>query len=220
MGINKFELPLGDKPFLEYVTSQLLSSFDGPVIAVASQSTVSGVTATISHLESERIRIVIDQRDNSGPLEGIRVGLEAAEAESEWAFVTSCDVPLLSRDVLQVLQNSAATVDDSIEALIPQSATRIYGMTALYRPSVHKKVDALIERGSLKVSGLATELNAKMLELEDLSAVDPALDSVRNLNSPDHYMEFLREKGFDCPPEIKQRLHLGSQEFDNNTKQS
>jgi len=119
---------------------------------------------------------------------------------------------------LQLLQNIAATVDDKVEAIVPSSASRVFGMTALYRTDAHTKVDDLIEREQLKVSGLATELETKIIDIEELRAIDPELDSVRNLNSPEHYLRFLSEKGFTCPPEIEQQLNLRSDETTNLSK--
>ena len=90
---------------------------------------------------------------------------------------------------------------------MPTSSQRIYGMTAIYRCSVVSKVAAMVERRQLRVSDLATELNTKRISLEEIRKADPDLDSMKNLNSPSQYLEFLRRRGFDCPPEVEQQLH-------------
>lgn len=220
MGFDKFRLPLGDRTFLECVLEQLLLNFDGPAICVARSQTAEAVEKIVQKLKSDRIHILTDERENSGPLEGIRVGLRAAAKDAHWGFVTSCDVPLLSKKVLQLLQKSVVSVDNDIEALVPASQSRIFGLTAFYRPRIHEKIDSLIEQNQLKVSGLATTLNSQMVDIGELKAVDPELDSLRNLNLPSHYIKFLREKGFDCPPEIEQQLNLRPEDKSIESKQN
>ena len=208
MGFDKFRLPMGDKTFLECVARKLATVIDGPIIAAASQRTFDEVTRIGESIGLDRFQIVVDQRVDSGPLEGIRGGLDAAGKTSRWAFVTSCDVPLICPEVLHVLQNSLQELESpDIEAAMPASEDRIYGMTAIYRCSVVSKVAAMVNRKQLRVSDLMTELNAKRISVEKIREVDPDLNSIKNLNSPEQYLEFLRRRGFDCPPEIEEQLH-------------
>jgi molybdopterin-guanine dinucleotide biosynthesis protein A len=211
MGFDKFRLPLGEQTFLESVVLRLLNVVDGPVIAVASKNTLPDVEAILSQIDSDRLQTAVDQQD-AGPLEGIRAGLEQADRESTWAFVTSCDVPLIVGSVLNVLQDEIGSTDQNIEAVIPVHEERYFGMTALYRCEAHSRIAPLIESGQLRVSGLASQLNSVLIEIEKIEDVDPVLDSIRNLNSPSQYLEFLREKGIACPSEFQQQLNLSSDE--------
>lgn len=218
MGYDKFRLRLGEQTFLACVGKKLLQNFQGPVICVTSSESIAAVETAAKDLPQNRLQIVADERGDSGPLEGIRVGLKTAQPFSEWAFVTSCDVPMIASSVLQLLQSIAGSVDDDTEAIVPASASRIFGMTALYRTASHPKIDSLIEQGQLRVTGLATQLETKIVDIDELKAIDPPLDSVRNLNSPEHYLRFLSEKGFACPPEIEQQLNLRTDETNHLTK--
>ena len=204
MGFDKFRLPLGDRTFLECVVEKLATVVDGPIIAAASERTAGEVAKIKDAMNEERFQIVVDQRNDSGPMEGIRVGLDAAGQVARWAFVTSCDVPLICPEVLGVLQNSIDEIDSpEIEAVMPTSPKRIFGMTAIYRCSVAAKVADMVERRQLRVSDLATELKTKRISVEEIRKADPELDSMKNLNSPSDYLEFLRQRGFDCPAEIE-----------------
>ena len=208
MGFDKFRLPLKGRTFLECVVDKLATVVDGPIIAAASERTAPEVIKIGKSIDLDRFGIVVDQRDDSGPMEGIRVGLEKAGESSRWAFVTSCDVPLICPEVLRVLQRSLEEIDSpDVEAAMPTSESRIYGMTAIYRCAVAPKVAAMVERRQLRVSDLATELNTRRIGLEEIRKADPELDSMKNLNSPSQYLEFLRRRGFDCPPEIEEQLH-------------
>ncbi|QEG21707.1 molybdenum cofactor guanylyltransferase [Mariniblastus fucicola] len=210
MGFDKFRLPLGDRTFLECVVSELLNVVDGPIIAAASKRTLEEVTKIRDQIGVDRFSVVVDQRDDSGPLEGIRVGLEAAGKCSRWAFVTSCDVPLICPAVLNVLQDALLASDMAdVEAAIPMTTNRIYGMTAIYRCSAAEKVAAMIERKQLRVSDLAKELKTQQVNMEQIRAADPELDSMKNLNSPSQYLDFLRGRGLDCPASIEELLRHG-----------
>ena len=208
MGFDKFRLPLGDQSFLEHVVSRLLQVVDGPIIAAASQQSADEVRAIVEKLVDDRVHVVVDRNDD-GPLEGIYTGLEKAAEFSRWAFVTSCDVPLIVGGVLDVLRDRYLKCDrDETEAVIPASTSRVFGMTAMYRCDIYPKINAMIENRQLRVSELLSELESVQIDLDELRKVDPKLDSIRNLNSPAQYFEFLREKGFLCPPEIEQQLNL------------
>ena len=219
MGFDKFRLPLGEQTFLESIVSRLFTVVDGPVIAVASPDTKQEVELIVSRIASDRLQMAVDQQD-AGPLEGIRAGLEKADKESAWAFVTSCDVPLIEGSVLEVLQNAIENGASDIEAVIPIRGERYFGMTALYRCDAHQKIVPMIEKGQLRVSYLATHLNSVLIDIEKVQEADPQLDSIRNLNSPNQYVEFLREKGFECLPDFQQQLNLLSDDPIENSKQS
>jgi len=207
MGFDKFRLPLGDRTFLECVVEKLVTAVDGPIIVATSERTFAEVDKIRHAMNEERFQIVVDERNDSGPMEGIRVGLGAANRVAKWAFVTSCDAPLICPEVLGVLQNALDEIESpNVEAAMPTSPNRIFGMTAIYRCSVFSKVADMVERRQLRVSDLATELNTKRISLEQVRQADPELDSMKNLNSPSDYLEFLRQRGFDCPAEIEELL--------------
>ena len=196
MGFDKFRLPLGDRTFLECVVEKLATVVDGPIIAAASERTFAEVTKIKNAMNDDRFQVIVDDRNDSGPMEGIRVGLESAGKVAQWAFVTSCDVPLICPEVLSILQRSLSDSDSSeLEAAMPTSPKRIFGMTASYRCSVASKVADMIERRQLRVSDLATELKTKRISLEEIRKADPELDSMKNLNSPSDYLDFLRQRG-------------------------
>ncbi len=208
MGFDKFRLPFGDSTFLECVVRKLLTVVDGPVIAAASKDTLAEVKLICDSMGLNRLQVIVDQRSDAGPMEGIRAGLEALETETKWAFVTSCDVPLLCPEVLDVIQAAIPNDDNGVlEAVMPVSPDRIYGMTAIYRTQVRRKVEAMVERKSLRVSDLAAELNTKEISLDELRIADPKLESMRNLNSPEQYLAFLRDHGIDCPPDVLSKLN-------------
>jgi len=61
-------------------------------------------------------------------------------------------------------------------------------------------------RGELRVSDLSKHLDCRMIDVEELRAVDPQFDSMQNVNSPEQYLEFIRTQGLDCPQSILDQL--------------
>ena len=71
MGFDKFRLPLKGRTFLECVVDKLATVVDGPIIAAASERTAPEVIKIGKSIDLDRFGIVVDQRDDSGPMEGI-----------------------------------------------------------------------------------------------------------------------------------------------------
>src|SRR5207248_4785283 len=87
MGAPKATLPFGPETMLQRVV-RLLSSVVSPIVAVAARE------QTLPELTDEVI-VTHDEREQRGPLEGLRAGLKALPNSVDIAYVTSCDVPLL-----------------------------------------------------------------------------------------------------------------------------
>ncbi|MEL7496050.1 MAG: molybdenum cofactor guanylyltransferase [Planctomycetota bacterium] len=183
LGRNKTELQFKGATFLECVVNR--------VAEVASDIVIVGPIDAALHQLPDHIELAEDERTNSGPLEGIRVGLKALSVRCEFCFVTSCDVPLLQPDLIRFLL--ARLKQSGKDAIVPHAGERIYGMTAIYRTSMHELVNQRIESGQLRVSDLAAATEAVMVTTEELKAIDPPLVSLRNINSTEDYRELLAE---------------------------
>ena len=53
------------------------------------------------------VKIIVDKHSGGSPLVGLMTGL--AEANSEYAFVTACDMPFITRDPVELLFSEAMT---------------------------------------------------------------------------------------------------------------
>src|ERR1700686_3246875 len=87
MGVPKATLPFGPETMLQRVV-RLLGTVVSPIVAVAAREQV------LPELPADAI-VPRDEREEKGPLEGLRAGLSALPASVEVAYATSCDVPLL-----------------------------------------------------------------------------------------------------------------------------
>ena len=87
MGVPKATLPFGPETMLQRVV-RLLGTVVSPIVVVAARE------QSLPELPADVI-ITRDEREQRGPLEGLRAGLKALPDSVEIAYVTSCDVPLL-----------------------------------------------------------------------------------------------------------------------------
>src|SRR5262245_47343626 len=87
MGIAKATLPFGNETLLQRVV-RLLHTVVDPIIVVGAREQV---------LPALPVDVVVarDERNQSGPLEGLRAGLRALPNHVEIAYATGCDAPLL-----------------------------------------------------------------------------------------------------------------------------
>ena len=194
LGFDKQELMFGGKTFLETIVSAIQ-----PVVR---RILLVGNVNADRHRLPDSVSITQDQRLGKGPLEGIRVGLEDLSSDCEYAFVSSCDVPLLTGDLVEFL---FARIGDA-DAIVPTKGPRQYGMTAIYRTQLHAAVDQRIQQHKLRVCNLAEGFQVTNIDAEELRVVDPELDTLTNINSAEDYFRLLKRFGQQCPEELLQRL--------------
>ncbi len=194
LGIDKQELVFGGKTFLETIVTALEP--------VTKRILLVGNVDAGRHQLPESVSITQDQLVNKGPLEGIRVGLEALSSDCEYAFVSSCDVPLLTGALVEFL---LCRIGDS-DAIVPARGARKYGMTAIYRTRLHKAAKQRIEQNKLRVCDLAEGFDVTNIDAEELRVVDPELDTLTNINSADDYFRLLKRFDQQCPEKLLQRL--------------
>jgi len=197
MGIDKSRLVFRGKTFLEQVITQV-SQICAPVVVV-------GDIDFSLHALPPNVLLDCDKDPNKGPLEGIRVGLERLSSQVEFAFVTSCDVPLLHPDLVRYLYGKI----EGANAVVPVDGDRVFGMTAIYRTELHTEIGKRIAANQLRVSELANALNAIQTGMEAIRLIDPDLDSMTNINSKGDYIRLLDRFNLKCPAEIAAAIGLG-----------
>src|SRR5882672_6567118 len=87
MGFPKALLAFGTETMLQRVV-RLLETTVSPIIVVAAPG------QSLPELPAS-VTVTRDQREDRGPLEGLRAGLKALPGQVDVAYLTSCDVPLL-----------------------------------------------------------------------------------------------------------------------------
>ena len=181
MGQPKAWLPFAGERMLARVV-RLLSEAVSPLVVVAAPD------QEVPPLP-QQIAIVRDEEKGRGPLQGLTAGLAALEGLADAAYLSSCDVPFLQpafvRRLIDLLGNYVICV--------PHVGDHHHPLAALYRLEVKPHVDRLLEENRLRPFFLFEAAPTRIVEAAELADVDPAFQTLRNLNRPEDYEEALRE---------------------------
>ena len=186
MGRPKEWLPFGPERLLQRVV-RLVRAAVNPVLLVAA--------AGQDLPELPRPVVVLrDPHEDQGPLQGIAAGLAAVPKNTDLVYITASDVPFLHPAWIRHLSDLATDHD----LVIPEVGGRLHPLAAIYRrgPTL-AAAEALLARGERRVLDLMGQLACRTVGEAELAAVDPGLDSVRNLNTPGDYRRALADAGFD-----------------------
>jgi molybdenum cofactor guanylyltransferase len=176
MGRDKATMP---------VPAELLGSKDGseaPITMVERVVSVVGqrcqpvfvVAAPGQSLPELPARVVRDDVRGVGPLLATGRGLRAAaEAGAKRAFLSAADMPLLTADMIDLLEARAIELDADV--VLPWDGRDHY-LAAVYRTELADEVDALVAAGERSMRALVDRVDAQRI-------VIPESRSLTNVNS-------------------------------------
>lgn len=184
MGQPKAGLEWHGSTFLHRTAALLVRTVDGPVVVVAAPG------QTLPELPAG-VAVVEDPVEGLGPMQGVAAGLAAVADRATTAFVCSTDMPFLHpafvRRVLRGL------VDTGADMLLPFARGFRQPLAAGYRTSLAELITKLIGEGDLRPGMLVKHCkvvqldDAQLLESSALKRLDPDLESVVNVNTPEDY---------------------------------
>lgn len=181
MGRPKAWLPFGDELMLPRVV-RLLGEAVHPIVVVAAPD------QEVPPLPPE-VAIVRDTAKGRGPLQGLAAGLTALTSQVDAAYLSSCDVPFLQpafvRRLIDLLGGHAICV--------PQVGDYHHPLAAVYRLEVADAVIRLLAENRLRPFFLFEAVSTRIVKEAELMDVDPTLQTLRNLNTPEEYEKALRE---------------------------
>jgi molybdopterin-guanine dinucleotide biosynthesis protein A len=184
MGESKALLPFGPETMLQRVV-RLLGAVVSPIVAVAAADQELPVLPA-------GIIVTRDEREGRGPLEGLRAGLKALPEDVEMAYVTSCDVPLLVPGFVQHMIELLG--DDDIAVMEIDGFP--HPLSAVYRRSTLPHVEALLAQDRLRPVFLFDAVRTRRVQPAEMRKVDPKLETLRNLNTHEDYLDALTSAGF------------------------
>ena len=187
MGTPKAALEWHGSTLLRRTAGIVARATGGPVVVVRAGGQV------LPELPAGTL-VVDDPRDGKGPVQGIAAGLAALAGRAETAFVCSTDMPFLHpafiRRVLRVLADDAAA-----DVALPVARGYRQPLAAAYRVRLAETAERLVKEERLRPAFLfdecaVTSLDESALRLDPvLGALDPDLDSVLNVNTPEDYQD-------------------------------
>jgi len=188
MGTSKALLAFGTETMLQRVV-RLLTSVVSPIVVVAATD------QALPDLPPDVI-VTRDERDARGPLEGLRAGLKALPAGIDAAYVTSCDVPLLVPEFVREMIRLA----DGHDIAVMEIDGFPHPLSAVYRRSVLPHVESLLAADRLRPVFLFDAVRTRRVAPDDMTAVDPELRTLQNLNTREDYEQALAMAGISNQP--------------------
>jgi molybdenum cofactor guanylyltransferase len=185
MGAPKAALEWHGSTLLRRTVGITGRSASGPVVVVRASG------QELPPLPKDTI-VVDDPREGKGPVQGIAAGLAALRGQAETAFITSTDLPFLHpafiRRVLRELEGPGAP-----DVALPVARGYPQPLAAGYRVALAEIAERLVKEDRLRPAFLYEECAVNRLDDDALradpvlAALDPELDSVLNVNTPDDY---------------------------------
>ncbi len=173
MGASKALLPFGDELMLQRVV-RLVSEAVSDVVVVARPE------QELPELPRD-VRVTHDEIIDQGPLGGIAPGLKVSRADA--VYVTGCDVPFLNTAVVDLLFERLVAND----VAVCETEGFTHPLAAVYRVSVLPVIERLLEKERRRPVYLFDEVPTVRIGDDELRRVDPKLDTLANLNTPEAY---------------------------------
>jgi molybdenum cofactor guanylyltransferase len=211
MGTPKAALEWHGSTLLRRTVGILARATGGPVVVVRARG------QELPELPRD-VDVIDDPHENKGPMQGIAAGLAALQDRAEVAFVSSTDMPFLHPAfVRRVLR----AVHEGADVGLPVARGYPQPLAAAYRTKLAVTAERLVQEERLRPAFLFEQCTIARLDeaaLRDdpvLAALDPALESVVNVNEPADYRT-AREK--PAPPITVQRFGVLASGPDGHSK--
>lgn len=175
MGTDKAFLPVAGVPMIEWIAAALRVACADVIVVTKHEAGTADAYARLG------VRVIDDGVREQAPLIGLRAGLAAVE--TPWAFVASCDLPFLSPHAVRLLADLAPGYD----AAAPYIDGRWHPLHAVYAVAALAAVERVIAGGERRMTAALAALRVRAVTAAELQAADPALETLRNVNTPEEY---------------------------------
>lgn len=183
MGTSKAELEWHGSTLLRRAVGLVGRAVEGPVVVVRACGQELAPMPPAAEVAE-------DAREGRGPLQGIAAGIARIGERAAVVYVTGVDAPLLHPALVRHVVRSLGPDN---EVALPRAHGFAQPLAAAYRIAILPRLQALIAEERLDTSSLFAQLRVRELDeaalLTDVevAALDPALDSLLNLNEPGEY---------------------------------
>ncbi len=174
MGANKAFLELDGIRVIERIKAVLSELFPEIIIVT---------NAPLSYAQLSSAVIVTDIYKNKGALGGIYAGLFFASENN--AFITACDMPFISKDLIAYLAGLAANHD----IVVPQGADGMQPLHAVYSKNCLAPIKKNLEADKLKITGFYKGLRVLTVTEDILQPFNQDGKTFLNINTPQELKE-------------------------------
>ncbi|WP_337833291.1 molybdenum cofactor guanylyltransferase [Geoanaerobacter pelophilus] len=120
-------------------------------------------------------------------LGGVYTGL--CQAETDYVFVSSCDLPFPNRELLRYL----CTLRNGYDAVVPLTEHGYEPLFALYAKSCLEPIRELLESGNYCAFAYYPQVNARYVTAEELARFDRDGRAFMNVNTPEDFAKITGE---------------------------
>lgn len=165
MGTDKGLMNFNGKPMVLYTIELLTSIFDTVIISSNS-------------VEYERfgLKCFPDVYKNCGPIGGLHTILQSLK--TEFAFVISCDMPLVStEDVIKIINHC-----NQFQIVIPLINNMLEPLCAIYSKTLLPEIEERIQSNRYKLADLVEHSNTKYIDFNSEKGF-------RNFNTKEDFLK-------------------------------
>ena len=170
MGRDKAFLKVGGIPIFERILAVFRKSFERAVLVGDREERFAGYG----------LPVLPDIYPGSS-LGGLYTGLY--HAETEYVFVSSCDIPFPSEEVLRYL----CSLRHGFDAVVPTTALGYEPLFALYSKSCLEPIRTLLERGDFCAYAYYPQVRVRYVPYEELAHFDRDGRAFLNVNTPEEF---------------------------------
>ena len=193
MGREKAFLSYDGQPFVSAIAGQLSMVSEDVVVVVGDKE-----PSEFGPLLGEGVRVYKDDRYLSNPLGGILTGLGVARYSR--SAIVGCDTPLLRAEVIECLYEE---MGDHVAAVPVWEGDEIMTMEPLcgvYSVAEARKAAAKALESDASLKRMVMLLgDVQYVDVSRLRLVDPSLDSLVDINTPDEYARLESRTGGPIP---------------------
>lgn len=181
MGRSKAWLPFGDETLLQRTVRRLSEATSLVVVVAAPEQELPELP--------EDVLIARDPVPALGPLQGIAVGLTAAEPHASHAYVSPTDAPFVSAAFVNRMHTLCGAYD---LAMLEDGGFR-HPLSAIYATELGRRAAEMLAAGERRPVALFGRARSRvvtreeLLDDEELARIDPELHALDNLNTPEDY---------------------------------
>lgn len=172
MGRDKIQLPFGGEPLLRRVVRRVSEAAD-EVVVVGPPERLEPLLAGLA------AEVVADRWPGRGPLGGLGSGL--ANVTRPVSVLTGADMPLIEPALLAAL----AAACEGRDAAVPIVGGQPEPLCAAYRAAILPTIERLLDGDDWSLAALLRVLDVREIDEATVRAIDPALRSFINVNTPD-----------------------------------
>ncbi|MGH7906225.1 MAG: molybdenum cofactor guanylyltransferase [Candidatus Binataceae bacterium] len=183
MGRPKAILPFNGATIIECIVAELRPVFSEIIVLTTPAADDQ------FKIDLKDVTIIHDELAFAGPVRALSQGL--LTIRKEYAFVCSCDVPLIRAEVALGLCAMLGEYD----AVIPIIGGRLQMMHAVYHRRCAAVLGAMEQRGERRLTELTGQIASRIVSEDGLKRFDATLKSFFNVNTPEDYLHALKLAG-------------------------